>query len=684
MSSRLLASSLILLAAAGCGGSSKTNTTPDGGSDGGKDMASGDMAMGTDTGGGDTAKDMTTATDTGTDVTPPAPQKLLILHTNDIHSHLMGIAPETDYTPASTTDTDGTTGGMARLATAIGTAKATAAAASTPVLLLDAGDYMMGTLFELLATADPPEFKFMTALGYDATTIGNHELDYTPAGLAGILQAATTTKDADGGTVQRAITPIVASNMNFNDSPDGGAGDDSLKQFFTAGVIKKKLVKTVGTLKVGFFGLLGADAVQVTPQAAPLTFDPIATAAAASVADLRNNDKVDVVIALSHSGINSDGTGEDATLAAAVPGIDIIISGHTHEKLDQPKIVQAGDGGTGQTIIVTAGAYGQYLGKMSLTVTPSATPGGRPTISVDNYTLQSIDDTIMGDATTQAGVDQYITGVNQAIAAVTPTGMTPLTYKGVVAETAGDLPLPTYAEAPVGDLVTDAYKGIVSALALATSQQVPDIAVEANGQLRAAIIKGKTGQIWFEDLFRVLPIGIGNDQQPGYPLVTFYLNAKDIKSGLELGGVPEMVPDQYFLQVSGIKVTYDMTKQAFNRVTGISVVTQGSPDTPMDFTNLTKCYKVVSTNYVAGLLGVVSSFTKGLLSVQAKAADCTTLIDPTTNLVDADPATTGVQELKHYQALLKYVGSFTDTGGTAGVKDVPAVYLSTQGRITKN
>ncbi|MES1164596.1 MAG: hypothetical protein ABUR63_02460, partial [Verrucomicrobiota bacterium] len=76
----------------------------------------------------------------GGGATPAAtPQKLTILHTNDLHSHLMGKSPEADYTPATTGD-DQTTGGMARLATAIGAARTAAAAAGRQVLLLDAGD----------------------------------------------------------------------------------------------------------------------------------------------------------------------------------------------------------------------------------------------------------------------------------------------------------------------------------------------------------------------------------------------------------------------------------------------------------------------------------------------------------------------------------------------------------------
>jgi 5'-nucleotidase len=676
--------------AAGCGGGG--SSPKDAGSDAGKgdaptDMTAADKGGNGGTGGNDGGgMDSPVGMDAPADVMVRAPQKLVILHTNDIHSHLMGFGPETDYTPADTTDSDGTTGGLARLATAIGTAKAQAAGAGSQVLLLDAGDFMMGTLFELLATADPPELKFLTALGYDATTIGNHELDYTPAGLAGILNAATHTTGADGGVMARAIPPIVASNIKFNDDPDAGAGDDQLKQFVMstanpAGPIVPKLIKTVGTLRVGFFGLLGVDADTVTPQAKPLTFDHTTANVSAIVQDLRNNDKVDLVIALSHSGIDHNGVGEDADLAKAVPGIDIIISGHTHEKLDQPVMVQTGDGGMGGTIIVTAGSYGQYLGNLQLTVTPSATPGGRATIAMDHYALQSIDDTIMGDATTQGGVDQYIGGVNTAL---TGTG---LTYKGVVAEASADLPQVAYAEAPVGDLVTDAYLGITSALAVATSIPPPVMSVEANGQIRAGIQKGKTGKVWFEDLFRVLPLGIGPDQKPGFPLVTYYLNAKDIRSGLELGGVPELVNDQYFLQISGIKVTYNMAMPRFARVSSLKLVTPGSPDTTLDITNTTTCYKVVSTNYVAGLLGVVSSFTQGLLTVQAKK-DTTCVydptFDPTTQFVDADPATAGVQELKNYQALLKFVtaGTFPDAN-TDGIKEFPAAYASTQGRITK-
>src|SRR4051794_17603995 len=400
-------------------------------------------------------------------------QKVLILHTNDLHSYLNGFAPEQDYTPLTKGD-DTTRGGMARLAAAIASERASAASAHEPVLLLDAGDFMMGTLFELLGTTQAPELTFLQDLGYDATTLGNHEFDWTSAGLAAILNAAAT---------NGVHVPIVASNLQFSASD----GDDALEAVASAGMIQPKLVKTVGKLKVGFFGLLGSDAATVTPQAAPVTFEAIADAANRMVTELRETDHVDLVVALSHSGIHADGTGEDAKLAMDAPGIDLIVSGHTHDSLSQPVQV-------GSTWIVTAGSYGRFLGELSLSVTPATKAGETATLSIDDYTLRDIDDSIAGDAATQTKVDAYVYGIDAALAGAG------LAYPDVVATTGTDLPLPTYAEAPIGNLVTDAYLTLGAAL---EPDEPPVIAVEANGQIRADIKQGTSGNVWLADLFRV-------------------------------------------------------------------------------------------------------------------------------------------------------------------------------------
>lgn len=578
-------------------------------------------------------------------------QKLLILHTNDLHSYLNGFAPEEDYTPLTKGD-DTTQGGAARLAAAIASERASAESAHEPVLLLDAGDFMMGTLFELLGTTQAPELTFMQDVGYDATTLGNHEFDWTSAGLAAILNAAAQ---------QDVKVPIVASNLQF--SADD-ARDDALEAVASAGMIQPKLVKTVGKLKVGFFGLLGSDAATVTPQAAPVTFEAIADAAKRMVTELRETDHVDLVVALSHSGIHADGTGEDAKLAMDAPGIDLIVSGHTHDSLSQPVQV-------GSTWIVTAGSYGRFLGELSLSVTPATKAGETATLAIDDYTLRDIDDSIAGDAATQTKVDAYVDVIDAALSTAD------LAYRDVVATTQTDLPLPKYAEAPIGNLVTDAYRTLGAAL---EPDDPPVIAVEANGQIRADIEQGTAGNVWLADLFRVTPDGIGPDKMPGFPLVTFYLNAADIASGLELGLAPELASNDYFLQVSGLKVEHGKGNP-LGRISRISLVTPDG-EQELDPTDTTTCYKIVATNYVAGLLGVVEQFTGGLLSVTAKDSDCKTPIDPTTRFIDADPKTKGVQELKQWQALLGYVSALPDSDGD-GVPNIPVAYGSPQGRYVE-
>jgi 5'-nucleotidase/UDP-sugar diphosphatase len=597
------------------------------------------------------------ATEAGADLGPVTTSVVTILHTNDLHSHLQGHAPEADYTPATTGD-DMTIGGFARLATAIGTHKAMAAGAGNDVLLVDAGDFMMGTLFELGGTTGAAELKLMQAVGYDAAAIGNHEFDWTTKGLAGILKAAYTSDP-------KVTFPLLASNLQFNAaSPD----DDDLAMFQDPGPIKRKFIKTLNNgMKVGFFGLLGKQAQSFAPSSNPLMFEEIHASATAMVAELRNTDKVDLVVALSHSGINAQGAGEDAVLAQAVPGIDVIVSGHTHDKLTAPVVAN-------KTIIVTAGSYGEYLGRLDLNVTRAGTTVTG--VSVKEYRLLPIDDSIPGDAQTQAAIDNGIQLLDAAL------GAAGLSYKKELAETAFDMTRPAYKEFGLGDMVADSYR-------LTTAKLQPDeppvIAVEANGGIRADVIKGKTGRIWFADLFRVTPLGIGPDAKPGYPLVTYYLHGRDLKAGLEVAAGADTAAlndDAYFLQISGLEADFDKSKPLFQRVTGVRLKPDGGAAVPIDVADTTRCYKVVTSIYLAGLFGLVKDVSRGLVSVDAKEKDCVTPVaNIATHIVDANPATPALEELKQWQAVASFVSNLPKTAGVAELPDIPAVYQASQGRI---
>ena len=475
-------------------------------------------------------------------------------------------------------------------------------------------------------------------------------------------------RDFVQGQGQRGQLPIVASNLVFSATDPG---DDAFEAVKNAWPIPPKLVKTMpGGLKVGFFGLVGAQAASFAAAAAPLTFSDIKVAAAAEVADLRTNDKVDLVIALSHSGIDSLGNGEDRNPATAVPGIDIIISGHTHQKLVQPVVV-------GKTIIVTAGSYGEYLGKLDLEVSKAG--GVVTSVAVKSYVLQPIDDAVPAAPLCRRRSTPSSLGWIGADAADVQVGGRPDRLRSAAAAVQGK---------PAGQSGRGRLPG---GHGRAATNRAARHRGRGRRSLRAPVLKGKTGQIWFADLFRVTPIGIGPDGQPGYPLVSYYLSGADLRVSLEIGAGANVAPladDAYFLQLAGIKATYNLANPLFQRVTAASLTGLPGGAVPasptINLQDTTHCYKVVTTLYLAELFNFISTFSGGLLAVTPKEKDCTTAItDITTHMVDADPVTAGVQELKNYKAVLGYISKFPDTDTTPdGIPNIPAAYGTAQGRIT--
>ena len=135
-----------------------------------------------------------------------------ILHTNDMHSAFIGMGPASDYTPFTLND-DKTRGGYARLAGLIAKRKE-ARKDQGPVLVLDAGDYSMGTAFGAASRETGGELQLMSRMGYDATTFGNHDFDLGPEGLGKSIGVA-----AKAGRVPA----VVASNTNFAGT-DANAG----------------------------------------------------------------------------------------------------------------------------------------------------------------------------------------------------------------------------------------------------------------------------------------------------------------------------------------------------------------------------------------------------------------------------------------------------------------------------
>lgn len=590
----------------------------------------------TDGGSGvDALSDGQTTPDSKPDAAPPV-YEVMILHTNDLHDHLLGWGPNADYTPATTGD-DSTVGGFARLAALV--ANERKAAGTTPVLLLDAGDFLMGSLFTWLGPSESPCLSLMQEMGYDAITIGNHEYDWSPKGLAQIINTAITKS--------KFSVPLVASNITFSAT---SAVDDDLEKLVTQKVIQPKLVKTLQNgLKVGFFGLLGSSAAGVTYDSDPLVFEDIKKVSIKMVKELRETDKVDLVVAVSHSGANASGpSGNDVSLAQAVSGIDVIISGHTHTKLSQPLEIN-------DTLIVQAGEYGQYLGKLELKVQGKK-------VSKKKYTLLAVDDTIKGDPAVQTKVDGYISTINTSLKG------TGYQFKKIIAETAFDLTFPALQETILGNIITDAYR---SAATQATPLDPVHVALESGGVIRDVVNKGKTGKLMFADLIRVLPLGIGPDSNPGFPLVAIYLTGAELKKGMEILPLAKdyMKSNDYFLQASGLTVEYDSKAAPLSQVKKLTVGGSAAVDT--------NCYKVVMNLYVAGQIAAVGAMFPGL-SLTPKEKGCTTKV---TDLKKQIIKTSTGAEVKAWQALVQFLQSFPDTNQNL-IPDVKSEYAKLQGRIT--
>src|SRR5438105_711131 len=215
--------------------------------------------------------------------------QITILQTTDLHHHANGA----DHVGLDVDPVGGTsaTGAYARIAGYVNYVRRNT---QHPVLLVDSGDWTMGTLYDLTLGQRPLALYFLDHMHYDAVTLGNHEFDYGPKGLAQIFSNAQKSFGFS--------TPIVASNMSLN-------GNTDLQPFFGPNkTIQTSLIRKLDQgITVGFIGLMGKAAAFSAPSSVPVSFADPATQYAtiqALVDSLRNDQKADIVIALSHSGTN--------------------------------------------------------------------------------------------------------------------------------------------------------------------------------------------------------------------------------------------------------------------------------------------------------------------------------------------------------------------------------------------
>ena len=567
----------------------------------------------------------------------PEGKKIDIIFTHDTHSHL-----DSFYTIQD--GSSSLAGGFARISTLIREAKAE----NPDTLVVDAGDFSMGTLVQTIFHTEAAELRMLGALECEVTTLGNHEFDYRSSGLAGALNAATESGDA--------IPSMVLCNIDWKSMEEKGLTPEQqlLKEAFADYGMKDYIVLHKGAVKVAVFGIFGKDSLACAPTCVLEFRDPV-EAAKETVAKIKTQENPDMIICISHSGTNAKASkSEDEILAKKVPDIDLIISGHSHTVLEQP--IRYGD-----TYIASTGEYGRNLGTLSMTQKEN----GRWEMA--EYALVPVTSSIAPDAHIQEIINGFMESIdNSYLASFGYTYDQVLAQNHIPFESVTDL-YKEHTEHTLGNLLSDSFLYTVNHMKGEDSNPV-DIALVPSGCIRESF---GVRNISVEDVFNAYSLGIGEDGIPGYPLISVYLTGAELKTMIEIDASVSDIMNSARLYTSGINFSFNPHRIFLNRTTDCYLTDAEGNRVEIDNDRL---YRVVCDLYSAQMLGTVKSISFGLISLTPKFADGT----PIENIEDTIIQYDG-HEIKAWTAIAYYLQSFEDTDGD-GIPNMPAYYETTHNR----
>lgn len=448
---------------------------------------------------------------------------LSIMHTNDSHARLDNVAKKV-------------------------TAVKEVRAAKPDALLLDAGDVFSGTLYfnEFKGQAD---LEFMNLLDYDLMTFGNHEFD---------LGASPEGHQALADFVKNAEFPFVSSNVNFSK-------DDKLSSLFKGyslkpenGKIYSSVVKRVNGEKVGFIGLTTEETTDISSPE-NVEFQNYIEEAEKEVRLLQLFG-VNKIVAITHLGYDDNAEYDnDLELAKYVDGIDVIVGGHSHTKLEAPVVITTDEKGKNKknpTVIVQAYQYSEFLGTLDVQFDRKGKVIGQAGQLIK-----------IADKTADAEAAELLKKYSDKVAEIKnkPTGG--VAEVELAAPRTDDVgPSVRNQELPIGNLITD---GMLDKAKEFNPNVV--MAFQNGGGIRATI---NQGEITYGDVLTTLPFG--------NTLATMKLTGAEIKEALEHSVSQAPKESGGFLHVSGMKFTYDSTKAAGSRVVTMEVKNADGTYTAID------------------------------------------------------------------------------------------------------
>ena len=571
-----------------------------------------------------------------------------LIYTSDMHSHL---------------DSANSMGGSARLMSKIKTIKE-----KYPMsFVVDAGDFSMGTSFQSIFTTDAAEMKMMGELGYDVTTLGDHEFDYGIKGLGKMIGKAAGAKKIDRTykTVKSPYTgksytqiesdqfmpQMVCSNIDwdatFADKEIAKDGRFLKRQMNRYGVSDYTVIEKNG-VRIAFFGMLDENAQgQIIERC--VKWENNEERARQIVNEIKRNKEADLIVCLSNSSFMSTARSQsaDEELANEVPDIDVIISAH-----EGPGYKEAME--VGNTLVVSAGSDTGSVGNLVL-----RKKSGR--YELKNNKLYELDKKVAEDETIKYKVDDYISLVNSHY--FSKYGMSydqELASSKYGFESLDEFKVDRNDNA-LGNLIADSFVYSVKR-AEGNNYEKVDAAIVPNAEVRSTFSKGS---ITTSDVFNVLSLGYGPDEKSGYPLVSAYITGKEMQRVAEIDASMSSRNEDVILHTAGLKYNFNDHRLFLNRATDIRLTDDGGGDREI---NNSKLYRVVAGLHTFDILAAVERRSKGLLAVIPKDKDGNEIKDISKNIVKRKG-----REIKEWYALASYLDSFDGNR-------IPSEYSGRDGR----
>ncbi|MCT7377520.1 5'-nucleotidase C-terminal domain-containing protein [Chelativorans salis] len=461
---------------------------------------------------------------------------LNILHINDWHSRIEPIN-KYDSTCSAEDDAAGECfGGAARLVTAVGERRS--ALNGENVLFLNAGDNFQGSLFYTTYKGEV-EAEFLNLMETDAMVVGNHEFDDGEDGLAAFLE--------------KVKFPVLGSNVK---ATEASALGDRVREY---------VVLEVGGEKIGIVGAVANDTAELSSPGENVSIiddDEGITAAVEAV----KAEGVNKIIALTHVGYP-----RDLAAIAKIPGVDVVVGGHTNTLLSNsidgaegpyPTMVDNPDGY--QVPVVQANAYSKYLGELNVVFDDAGT------VTEATGDVHLIDASVEPDEEVAARVQELAGPIEELKTTVVSETAAPID---------GSRDTCRAQECEMGNLVTDA-------MLARTKDQGVQFAITNGGGLRASI---DAGEVTMGEVLEVLPFQ--------NTLATFQLKGADVVASLESGVSQIEEGAGRFPQVSGLRFTFDPSAEPGSRVSDVEVQADGNEWTPID---PNETYTIASNNFMRG------------------------------------------------------------------------------------